>query len=298
MEVILEKHGGFYHPSRICVLLDDTTTSLALNVAATPAGGAWMASEIDALNRVAGRMPPDSLPTIYGHAEVQGNENRILPMFLADWFEGFHEFHLPTDPQTGRQGRVIWDTAAAPYFRSSDQQAAVYRKAAFLLTRAFNPRTTEQIYPWHHASGDFILRITGEAVELRLITVRQYAPTLGTGEEALTPEARLMALMVFFFNLTVRNRLDRMNGTGHPAWADAAAVPATVEGFLDALNEELANEFKEFLKSYRAEEMMELLVLVADRYGLMPLENDLVRANLAPHGRLLFETLQNRLQVL
>jgi len=270
-------------------------TSLALNVALTPAGGAWMASEIDALNRVAGRMPPDSLPTIYGHAEVQGNENRILPMFLADWFEGFHEFHLSTDPQTGRQGMVVWDTATAPYFLPAHQQAAVYRKAAFLLTRAFNPRTSEQIYPWHHASGDFILRITAEAVDLRLITVRQYAPTLGTGEAALTSEARLMALLVFFLNLTVRNRLDRMNGTGHPAWADAAAVPATVEGFLDALSEELANEFKDFIKSYRAEEMMELLVLVADRYGLMPLENDLVRANLAPHGRLLFETLQDRL---
>ena len=296
MEVILEKHGEFYQPARICVPLDGAMTALALNVAVTPAGGAWMASEIDALNRVANRMPPDSLPTVYGHDEVQGSGNRVFPMFLADWFEGFHEFHLSADPRTGSQGMVVWDTAAAPFFLSAGQRAAVHRQAAFLLTRAFNPRTSEQIYPWHHASGDFILRTNGEAVDLRLITVRQYAPTVGNGEEELTSEARLMALLVFFLNLTVRNRLDRLDGTGPPAWADAAVVPATLEGFFGALQEDLAMEFRSFLRSYRAEEMMELLALVSERYSLMSMENDLVRSNLAPHGRLVFDTLQKRLQ--
>jgi len=297
IEVILEKHGEFYHPSRICVPLDGTMTALALNVAVTPAGGAWMASEIDALTRVANRMPPDSLPTVYGHDEIQGSGNRVFPMFLADWFEGFHEFHLSVDPHNGCQGMVVWDTAAAPFFLSARQMAAVHRQVAFLLTRAFNPRTSEQVYPWHHASGDFILRTTGDAVDLRLITVRQYAPTMGDGKEELTPESRLMALLVFFLNLTVRNRLDRLNGTGPPAWADGAAVPATIGGFFDALQEDLAMEFGAFLRCYCAEEMMELLGLVAERYGLMPLENDVVRSNLAPHGRLLFETLQKRFQM-
>ena len=266
--------------------------SLVLNVAVTPHGRTWMASEIDALNAVAGRMPPNGVPAVYGQATVPSAGPAPLSMFLAEWFEDFHEFHLSIDPQNGRQGTVVWDTTTAPFYLSDRQQAALYRRAAFLLTRAFNPHTTEQIYPWHHASGDFVLRLQGEALDLRLITVRQYAPTIGDSISALDAEARLTALMVFFFNLTIRNRLDRLDGTGPPAWADAIAVPETIRGVFEALDEDQSIEFKRLLDAYTLHEVMALLSLVAERYQLMDMEKDLIRANLAPHGALLHETLQ------
>jgi hypothetical protein len=296
LEIILEKHGEFYHPARILVPCEEEVLSLVLNVAVTPHGRTWMASEIDALNSVAGRLPPDGVPAVYGQASLPGSSHAPLSMFLADWFEGFHEFHLSIDPQNGRQGTVVWDTTTAPFYLSDRQQAAVYRRAAFLLTRAYNPHTTEQIYPWHHASGDFVLQVKGNALDLRLITVRQYAPTIGDSNGELDAEARLMALLVFFLNLTIRNRLDRRDGTGPPAWADAIAVPETIRGFFDALDEDQSIEFKRLLDAYTLDEVMELLSLVAERYQLMDMEKDLIRANLASHGTLLHETLQRRFQ--
>ena len=180
-----------------------------------------MASELAALGQVAPRLPPGSLPTVYGYAVVSGADDMALPMFLADWFDGFHEFHLSIDPQSGRQGMVVWDTDAAPFYLSEQQQAEVYRQVAFLLTRAYDPDTTEQIYPWHHASGDFILSVRRASVELRLITVRQYAPTLAGGGDTLDDDACLMALLVFFPQLDPAQQdrspgRHRCSGLGRP----------------------------------------------------------------------------------
>lgn len=292
MEIILEKHGEFYHPARLLIPLGDMALSLVLNVAVTPVGAAWMASEVEALSRVSKRLPSNSVPAVYGQAMVPGAGDAVFSMFLADWFEGFHEFHLSIEAPIDRQRIVVWDTSAAPFFLSGRQQAYVYRRVAFLLTRAYDPHTTEQIYPWHHASGDFVLRTSGDSLDLRLVTVRQYAPTIGNGKASLAPEDRLTALLVFFLNLTVRNRIDRLDGTGRVAWADAPAVIETVKGFFTALDETQSEEFAHFLKCYRQTELMELLTLVADRYCLMPMEKGLLRANLASHGGQLYKTLE------
>ena len=294
IEVVLEKHGEFYHPARILVSAGDRVMPLVLNVAVTQAGSAWMASEIEALKTVNKRLPPNSVPAVYGQATVSADGREALAMFLADWFEGYHEFHLSIDPQTGGQGMVVWDTSSEPFFLSDRQQGAVYRRVAFMLTRAFNPYTTEQIYPWHHASGDFVLRTIGDSVDIRLITVRQYAPTIGDGKGDLDHEARQTALLVFFLNLTIRNRLDRLDGTGHPVWAPVAAVPETVRGFFDALDDDYAEEFQYFFNSYTVDELMDLLTVVADRYRLMPMEDNLIRGHLPSHGALLHETLLRR----
>jgi len=289
----LEKHGEFYHPARIRVPFKGQTLSLVLNVAVTSSGRFWMASEVEALGKVAERLPANSLPAVYGQVALADADKKPLAMFLADWFEGFYEFHLSTGPRTGRQGMVVWDTSAAPFSLPEHLQGAVYRQTAFLLTRAFNPLTTEQIYPWHHASGDFVLRTRGTMdLELRLITVRQYAPTMGDGQGELDAQARLSALLVFFLNLTIRNRLDRLDGTGPPAWAGDAAVPETVQGFFDALDANQSDAFRSFLKSYSVDELMELLVPVAERYRLMPMEKDLFDRHLPSHGVLLHDTLQ------
>lgn len=292
IEIILEKHGEFYHPARIAITIGGAVISLVLNVAVTSAGGEWMASEMAALRRVVDRLPPGRVPTVYGYAVVSGATDVTLSMFLADWFDGFHEFHLAIDPHNGGQGMVVWDTDAAPFFLAEQQQVEVYRQVAFLLTRAYDPDTTEQIYPWHHASGDFVLRVRGASVELRLITVRQYGPTLAADRQALDDDARLMALLVFFLNLTLRNRLDRLDGTGEAAWADPLSVAATVQGFMEALPTEMATAFMGLLRSYDTAELMAILTPVADRYGLMPREQRLIHANLAHHGEALLAALQ------
>jgi hypothetical protein len=292
MDVVLEKHGEFYHPARIDILIYERSISLALNVAVTPAGRDCMTSEVAALGRVAQRLPPGNVPTVYGHAEVPGPNNLTMPMFLADWFSGFHEFHLSINPRDGRQGVVVWDTQNEPFYLSDQQQVDVYRQVAFLLTRAYDPDTTRQIYPWHHAAGDFVMRVSGAAVGLRLISVRQYAPTLAVDGNGMNDEARLMALLVFFLNLTLRNRIDRLDGTGDMVWAGSRAVAATVRGAIEALPMAIKRPFDEFLNSYAVSELMEVLRMVADRYILMPMEKDVIRAHLASHGEQLIAALQ------
>ncbi len=43
------------------------------------------------------------------------------------------------------------------------------------------------------------------------------------------------ALLVFFLNLTIRMRLDRLDGTDELAWSDDITVPGSLLGFLEGL---------------------------------------------------------------
>lgn len=285
IDVILEKHGEFYHPARIRVMSALTTRVLVLNVAATPVGFECMESEIKALAQVAPRLPARSLPRVYGVGRVDGDNGARLQMFLADWFEGFHEFHLAVDPRDGIQKIIVWDTRHQPFFLPRDCTEMVYYQAAHLLARAYDSRTTRQVYPWHHASGDFVLRHANDGVRLKLIAVRQYAPTLGDGDgQRLDDESLLMAAMVFFANLTLRIRIDRLDGTGKMAWADDAAVGATVAGFKRAMSEWPHAALRDLLLSYDEDDWTPLLNAVGAQYRLMPAEEALLDRHIGAHA--------------
>jgi len=49
-------------------------------------------------------------------------------------------------------------------------------------------------------------------------------------------ELILQALLLFFLRLSIRMRLDRMDGVGEIIWADHRAVAGTLEGFLEGLS--------------------------------------------------------------
>ena len=285
VDVILEKHGEFYHPARIRVATPDKTVTLVLNVAVTPTGIMCMQNEIDALRRVAPRLPEGALPRVYGWRQVETPGGLGFGMYLADWFADHHEFHLSIDPRDGIQKMIVWDTDRAPFFLDADLTAAVYRQTAYLLTRAYDPTATTQIYPWHHASGDFIVQPRGARADVKLITVRQYAATLGTeNASGLDAESRLMAAMVFFANLTLRNRIDRLDGTGKLAWADDAAVAATVDGFHRALDATSLPDLPSLLLSYAVEDWVALLAAVGAPYRLMADEQALLDRHIPDHA--------------
>ena len=285
IEVVLEKHGEFYHPARIRVASPVESRSFVLNVAATPVGHECMTNEIQALQKVAPRLQKGSLPEIYGVGQVENPNGQTFRMFLADWFEDHHEFHLSVDPADGRPGIIVWDTRGAPFFLPKDAKADVYAQTAYLLTRAYDFETTRQIYPWHHASGDFVLRPPAKGLDLKLITVRQYAPTLGAADgQDVDMESRLMAAMVFFANLTLRNRIDRLDGTGELAWADDSTVAATVSGFKRAMDEGPLSDLVPLLRSYDLDDWVTLLSAVAEQYRLMPAEDALLDRHIEGHA--------------
>ncbi len=285
IDVILEKHGEFYHPARIQVSGPDGARLVVLNVAVTPVGIECMHNEIDSLRQVAPRLPAGTVPRIYGVGHVDTPSGLSFWMFLADWFENHHEFHLSIDPIDGRQKIIVWDTHRSPFFMEQSALEEIYAQTAYLLTRAYDAESTRQIYPWHHASGDFILRHGEGGIELKLISVRQYAPTLAVeNSQSLDTESRLMAALVFFANLTLRNRIDRLDGTGKMAWAEDAAVVATVAGFKRGASESLLSLLMPMLRHYNTNDWVELLRAVAPKYCLMPQEAALLDRQIDAHA--------------
>ena len=52
-------------------------------------------------------------------------------------------------------------------------------------------------------------------------------------EEDINP---LVALIYFFLNMTIKMRLDRLDGMGEAVWAEGYSVRAALEGFLEAIH--------------------------------------------------------------
>lgn len=223
-----EKHGSDYHPARIEVMVGDLCAVFVMNVALTARGRARLGREFEALEHLNKKHDFPFLPRTYFQGEAF---HTPMPMFLADWFQGYHEFHLSMDKEDNSQGLVLWDTERGHYRLSEPQVRQVYHQSARILTLYYDLETFEQIFPWHHAAGDFVVKKQGEAIDVKLITVRQYASMLEPSQGLSVQEA----LLLFLLNLSLRMRLDRLDGVGAVAWADDGCVDATVEGFLAGL---------------------------------------------------------------
>lgn len=226
--VYAEKHGSDYHPARIKVMVGKSCASFVMNVAVTPRGKAWLCKEFEVLQYLNGKYDFPFLPRAYFQGEA------FLPsmlMFLADWFQGYHEFHLLIDKEGGSQRLVLWDTEKNRCRLFRPQARQIYSQAAEIMTLYYDVETFEQIFPWHHAAGDFIVKTHKKSIDVRLVTARQYAPLLGRSVRVSANEA----LLFFLLNLSVRMRLDRLDGIGAVAWADDDCVDATLEGFVGGL---------------------------------------------------------------
>ncbi len=146
----------------------------------------------------------------------------------------------PPAPREARHRTILWDTDHGYAFLSDHEAAQIYYKASFILTTFYDPETFEEIFPWHHASGDFVASRENGQMACKLITVRQYAPRLEFYE--CSPENQVTALLLFLANLTIRMRLDRLDGVGDIVWAGDHSVEATIRGFVDALGRKVEDQ--------------------------------------------------------
>jgi hypothetical protein len=229
-----EKHGSDYHPARVEVTVNDACAAFVMNVAVTARGKDRLCREFDVLKHLNEKYDFSFLPQAYFQGEAfcsAGQDRGSMLMFLADWFKGYHEFHLSIDENHGSQKLVVWDTVKGHHYLSPSQARQVYRQAAKMMTLYYDMETFEQIFPWHHGAGDFVVKTQDKSLDVRLVTARQYAPMLGRSQEISVHEA----LLFFLLNLSVRMRLDRLDGVGPVAWADEGCVEATVSGFIEAL---------------------------------------------------------------
>jgi hypothetical protein len=239
IQVNLEKHGEFYHPSHLLVLTRQGEISFVLNVAVSETGLRHITDEYNYLQKLNNEFTHSFLPEVYGIDEGVSAGNRRIGMFLGQWFEGYHEFHLSRNPTDGTHRIAVWHPGRSRVYLSPEQTQDLYRQVARILAYYYNVETFCQIFPWHHAAGDFIVRVEDADLDVKLITVRSYMPLLNPPDSAedstASPELILQALLIFFLSLSIRTRLDRLEGVGDLAWADASVVGPTLTGFMEGL---------------------------------------------------------------
>jgi hypothetical protein len=304
IRIELVKHGQYYHPARIESLQFQKPLAFVLNVAVSESGRRLIKKEyriLKRLNAAPSLRPLHYLPQVYGFGRAFGPEGKKFDMFLGEWFEGYHEFHMAIDPADQKPKILVWDDTRGRFFLSRGQLQRLYAEAAKIMTSYYNLESFEQISAWHHGAGDFVVKIENDGLELKLVTVRQYAPIFEDPNDLQTVQTRpqpiLQALMVFFLNLALRMRLDRLDGTGKMVWSDKAAVEATLIGFLEALSmkpdiailpDSVLACFTAYLSSCTKADLLELSRAIVKRFNPKMPELPVIKENIDEHVETLY----------
>jgi hypothetical protein len=293
IDIVIQKHGAFYHPARVDVIIDGEPIPFVVNLAVSPQGQAVLGHEYNLLSQIGQSFSRRYIPAVYfQNAGGDGKNIPRFPMFLGEWLTGYHEFHIHCgDDQT--QSIRIWDPAKRNAL-ASKQKRRLYSRVAEILTYYYNLETFEQIFPWHHGAGDFVVRVSDNELDLRLITVRGYSSLVETnGIDLITI---LNALLRFFLHLSLRTRIDRLDGTGDLVWADDTAVEGTVSGFFDGLahkghlvegQESPATLMGYYLSRLSQADLTETLEDILGAYPPQSPERHLMASRLIDHGQVL-----------
>jgi hypothetical protein len=296
IRIFSEKHGSDYHPAKIEVYLPGQVIPFAANVALTERGRFVLANEFEILRNLNHKYNLDYLPRPYFLEEAEtdptAGASTLLLIYLADWLEGFYEFHLSIDPADGRQKTVLWDNPRHDHYLPEALIRSIYKETARILTRYYDLATFAQIHPWHQGAGDFITRIENNRVAVRLVAARQYGPLIGP--EDLPWEE---ALLFFWLNLSLRVRLDRLDGVGEIAWADEGCLSSAGEGFYLGLKEkvnrgectkEVPGRFRKFLRSLSTEDLEERLAAMVRAYDSSAPDLPIIEKHLDRHLKAVF----------
>jgi hypothetical protein len=231
--IYLVKYGALYHPARIDVRVADRNIVLVLNVAISARGRQALSTEFEAASRLAHELASPCWPTFYGHGSGTSADGRSWPMLLGAWLQGYYEFHLTENSAQRDLAVVVWDSDRGHWNLTPQLERLLIGKAAEILTYAYHPLTFEAILDWHHAAGDFVVRPLADGIDVRLITIRNYAPLMIT--DTADVEAVLDAMVVFVVGMSLRLRLDRLQGVGRMACYSRQVVPAIWSGFCRGL---------------------------------------------------------------
>jgi hypothetical protein len=274
LEIISQKHGAFYHVAQACAKVSGKDYSFAVNSAVHPTQQTFLESEFALLEELSTSFPLGFIPRPYvlgtSPCAFDGDSSPLLKAFMVEWFEGFHEFHLCRRSGEEVPSIRVWDDHTENPFLNTEETRSLYHQAAAILTAYLAPGSFSQIYPWHHAAGDFILKRQRTGLKVRLVTVRGYLPLALVGPDPLD---RWIPLVLFFLNLSLRMRLDRLDGTGELVWATPDCLPGVVSGFLDAWEQKArvdddlpeTSAVLEVLRSFTPEEWIPLAdLLLAD----------------------------------
>jgi len=297
-----EKHGTLYDVASVEIAGHGTRRKFAISTAFSEPRKALLLHEVETMRFLNQHFSYDHIPKVYLVSEglcsnPKGNET--VMMSISEWLEGYHEWHL-TEDQDGNQAVFIWDMERGNRRASTEQGQRIFREAARILTLYYDPKNYRQIYPWHHAAGDFVVKSAGGATQVKLTTARNYLPLISFPKKADTN--RVTALVAFLLNMAVQMRLDRTGGVGAPVWAQEEFVRPCLEGFFSALQTMKSEgrwdlgegpDLLTFLKKFSSEELHRLYTpLMASYREEKPEDFDVVQSNLESHVSTLWKALQ------
>jgi hypothetical protein len=304
VRIISEKHGSHYHPARVELSTDSKTVSLAVNVAIAEPGLSRIKSEYLTITKLARVFKRKYTPTPYclikEHIPGTGEDDREAAIFIAQWLDHYHEFHLRAPKSDGVAETILWDTDSGYHALTEDQSRRLYEEAALIMTYYYDPHTFEEIFPWHHGAGDFVARVIDSRVSVRLISARQHAPRFvaQSGE----PD-QVKALLSFFANLSIRMRLDRAQGVGETIWAPDDILRSCVKGFFKGLflklsegsvQYDLLRQFNDFTSNMGPEDWARLFGKVIDSYDPLAPDMPVIGKGMVDHIYLVYKTLGER----
>jgi len=294
-----EKHGALYHIASVETFTEDQKVKFTVSAAISEPAKEWLSHEFDILNFLNQRFNFPYLPRVYFKKRVQHRSETIL-MSLSEWFQGYHEWHLTMDGMD-RQQIVIWDVEHGNRFASKEEVYGIYRDSSKILTLYYDIMDFRQIYPWHHAAGDFVVMGGKESIKVKLTTARRYESIMVfLGENNINP---LVAIIYFFLNLSLKMRLDRLDGIGAMAWAEEPVLRAVMDGFFEGLKAKegegtswivRAEELLNILKSFNKAELEVMLISLLELYSKGYSEDfSVVEQHLSEHAKELYTAIQD-----
>ncbi|RLC24598.1 MAG: hypothetical protein DRH93_04135 [Deltaproteobacteria bacterium] len=310
IEIFLEKHGALYHPLKIQVSYNKICScSFVLNGAVSKQGLSLINDEYNLISGLNKAYLNRYLPQVFGSRYIKTDKGK-MGFFLGEWFDGYKEFHVTKvldtkaqDTKAHDKGQIVlWDSDGSCQYISETDALEIYQEISRILTYYYNLETFEQISPWHHAAGDFIVKQKNSRFHVRLITVRGYTPITEFCEGEPDKKVHILPSLLFFFlNLTFRMRFDRLNGTGKPVMLEKSVIKAAVDGFLYALEEKsaiyqygnLRSVFIEFFGQFTLKQIMGMMENVLESYPPYPSEIVLIEEKFDSHCRNLYSIFRN-----
>jgi len=295
VSIFLEKHGAFYHPMRVQAELKEANCCVfVLNGAVSKPGLALLKKEYSLISELNSKYGFPWIPRVSDCAILKTDKGRI-GFFSGQWFEGFREFHV--SEHKGTDQIAVWHSSGGRHYISQHDALGIYREISRILTLYYDIETFEQIVSWHHAAGDFIFRVRKGRTQVRLVTIRGYESLMQFENEDADKKIYILpSLMFFFFNLSLRMRLDRRDGTKEPVLLTEKTISAALEGFLTALDEKSANcritnlkeEFIQFVMQFSIQQIITIFQNMIESCRFDPKEETLIGKNLEHHCRYLF----------
>lgn len=293
-----EKHGELYHIASVELFWARGSWKFAISSALSPQGMVCLKQDFNLIKELSRRFGAAPFVPLQYMVKTLPLAEGVAVMTLSEWFEGFYEWHLADEAESESRALCLWDYAAGHLFLGPDESARIIAKATEILVYYFDPATGGQIYPWHHAAGDFIVKRAQGEIEVRLVTVRDYKSLVEI--PAGQPVSVLGQWLSFFLHLTIRMRLDKIDGVAETVWLDDFVVGAVIKGFLNGYQEKAlgaqglpAPRFLHLLQSFSPAELMAMSQVLLEVYAAESSADWLViEAGLEDHWRTVCETLR------